>query len=90
MTESQHFSMSQHFSKLKFLDGHSYLKVKTLGSSPVPTICATTKTMAFGCVHLVPFTNERHDGHSAIGRSKNLEGEGQAVTEGHFGSVEEF
>ena len=44
--------------------------------------------MAFGCVHLVPFTNERHDGQSAIGRSKNLEGEGQAVTECHLESVE--
>ena len=62
------------------------IKGKKIGSSPVPTTCAGTKTMAFGCVHLVPFTNERHDGHSAIGRSKNLEGE--AVIEGHLELVE--
>ena len=56
-------------------------KIKS-GSSPVPTTCAATKTMAFGCVHLVPFTNERHDGRSAIGRSRNLGELGQAVIEG--------
>ena len=56
--------------------------------TPVPTTCAGTMAMAFGCVHLVPFTNERHDGQSAIGRSKNLEGEGQAVTECHLEAVE--
>ena len=54
---------------------------KKIGSPSIPTTCAATKTMAFGCVHLVPFTNERHDGRSAIGRSKNL-GEGASSNRG--------